>query len=242
MKISFHHFWLLLISFGLSAGLNGTAMAEEDGVAVAIVYDTSGSMSQVVMGSDGKATPKHVIAKRALVNVLKRLQSYAESGAAGSPRVLKVGLYSFQKDGARIVAPLAPFDPQVVNLWPDRLPMPNGGTPLGLTVEAAGRALLKSDLRRKHVLVISDGENTVGPDPAGLLRSLNQEATRTGAAVSVHFIAFDVDAKVFAPLKKLGATIVTAADEAQLNTQLGFILEKKILLEDEEPAATPKTK
>jgi len=51
----------------------------------------------------------------------------------------------------------------------------------------------------------------------------------------VHFIAFDVDAKVFASVKKQGATVVSASDEKQLNSQLEFILQKKILLEDEEP-------
>ena len=43
-----------------------------------------------------------------------------------------------------------------------------------------------------------------------------------------------LDAKVFDPLKKLGATVVGAADEKQLNSQLEFILQRKILLEDEE--------
>jgi hypothetical protein len=37
-------------------------------------------------------------------------------------------------------------------------------------------------------------------------------------------------------LKKLGATVVSAADEKQLNAQLEYILQRKILLEDEEPA------
>jgi hypothetical protein len=53
--------------------------------------------------------------------------------------------------------------------------------------------------------------------------------------VSVHFVAFDVDAKVFDPVKKLGATVVGASDEKQLNTQLEYILQRKILLEEEEP-------
>ena len=57
--------------------------------------------------------------------------------------------------------------------------------------------------------------------------------------MAVHFVAFDVDAKVFEGVKKLGATVVEASNENQLNTQLEFILEKKILLEDEEP---PKQK
>ena len=49
-------------------------------------------------------------------------------------------------------------------------------------------------------------------------------------------MAFDVDAKQFNSVKKLGATVVGAADEKQLNTQLEFILQRKILLEEEEPA------
>jgi hypothetical protein len=53
--------------------------------------------------------------------------------------------------------------------------------------------------------------------------------------LSVHFLAFDVDARQFDPLKKLGATVVGAVDERQLNSQLEFILQRKILLEAEEP-------
>ena len=52
--------------------------------------------------------------------------------------------------------------------------------------------------------------------------------------MSVHFVAFNAAAKEFNGVKKLGATVVGAADEKQLDTQLDFILQKKILLEDEE--------
>jgi hypothetical protein len=77
--------------------------------------------------------------------------------------------------------------------------------------------------------------NTVGPEPAAMLAKLQAEAIQKQTGVAVHFVAFDVDAKVFKGVKNLGATVVSAANESQLNTQLGFILEKKILLEDEEP-------
>jgi hypothetical protein len=39
-------------------------------------------------------------------------------------------------------------------------------------------------------------------------------------------------------LKRQGATVVGAVDEKQLNSQLQYILQQKILLEEEEP---PKT-
>jgi len=48
-----------------------------------------------------------------------------------------------------------------------------------------------------------------------------------------------VDAKVFDAVKRQGATVVGAANENQLNTQLQYILQRKILLEEEEP---PKKK
>jgi glutamyl-tRNA reductase len=63
---------------------------------------------------------------------------------------------------------------------------------------------------------------------------LKKQAEQEQASISVHFVAFDVAASVFAPLKKLGATVVGASDEKQLNAQLEFILQRKILLEDEE--------
>jgi len=69
---------------------------------------------------------------------------------------------------------------------------------------------------------------------------LKEQAAQKQSAFSVHFVAFDVDAKVFDPVKKLGATVVGAADEKQLNTQLEFILQRKILLEEEEPPVKKK--
>jgi hypothetical protein len=89
--------------------------------------------------------------------------------------------------------------------------------------------------------VITDGVNTTGPDPAATMPRLQEAGQKRGNPVSFHFIAFDVNAKVFAKVKDLGATVVSAADEKQLNTQLEFVLEKKILLEDEEPPRKPNS-
>jgi len=71
-----------------------------------------------------------------------------------------------------------------------------------------------------------------------VLPKLKKLATDQHSSFSVHFVAFDVDARQFSPLKRLGATVVGAADEKQLNSQLQFILQQKILLEEEEPAKT----
>lgn len=231
----------LLGTLALAAVPARCAAAEEDGVAVAILYDTSGSMKDPVRDAKGQRSPKHVIAKRALESIARRLQAFATNTAAG-PRPMKVGLYAFSGNGARELVRFGPFDGRDIESWTRNLPPPNAGTPLGNALTTGAQAVLRSGLTRKHVLIITDGLNTVGPEPASVFPGLRRQAQAQQTTLSAHFVAFDVDARVFDGLKKQGATVVGAADETQLNTQLEFILARKILLEDEEPPVQPKTK
>jgi hypothetical protein len=80
--------------------------------------------------------------------------------------------------------------------------------------------------------------NTTGPDPEEVIPRIQEEAGGLNSTVGTHFVAFDVDASLFEQIRNHGATVVAAADEIQLNDQLGFILEHKILLESEELPAT----
>lgn len=228
----------VVLFVGLANLLSPVAAAEE-GVAVAILYDTSGSMGEPVKDAAGKPSPKFRIADRALVAITSRIQTFATNGAAGSPRNIRAGLFVFKEGGPFVALPFGPFSAAAFTKWGNEFALPSGGTPLGDTLKVAGNAVLNSGLTRKHVLVITDGMNTIGADPAVTLAQLLRDAEKKETSVGVHFVAFDVDAKVFAGVKKLGATVVSASDETQLNTQLEFILEKKILLEDEEP---PKSK
>ena len=208
---------------------------QDDGLALAIVYDTSGSMKEQVRDRNGKLTPKYVIANRALEAISNRIQTFATNATTGGPRTIHAGLFVFDGTGAKQAVKFGPFDASTFQNWAQRFSAPEGGTPLGNALTAASQAVLNSGLPRKHVLVITDGINTVGPDPAAVLPRLSQLAAQKQNHLSVHFVAFDVNAKVFDGVKKLGATVVGASDEAQLNSQLEFILQKKILLEDEEP-------
>ncbi len=217
----------------------GLAATPEDGVALAIIYDTSGSMRDPVPDTNGRPAPKYVIANRALTAIAKHIETFATNTAGGAPRRIDAGLFVFQGESAREAVKFAPFDAAAIENFASRFANPNGNTPLGNALTVAARAVLASPLSRKHVLVITDGLNTAGPAPAAVLPRLKQQAEQSQTSLSVHFIAFDVDAKQFDPLKKLGATVVGAADEKQLNSQLQFILQKKILLEEEEPPKKP---
>ena len=213
--------------------------AGEEGIALAIIYDTSGSMKDPVKDEQGNAAPKFRIANRALIAIANRIQAFATNSATGTPRKIQAELLTFQNGQPHVAMPLAPFNAEALAAWANRFASPDGGTPLGNSLNTAAHALLQSGLNHKHVLIITDGMNTYGPEPASVLAKLQQEAIQKQTSVSVHFVAFDVDDKVFSGVKKLGATVVAASNESQLNAQLGFILEKKILLEDEE-APPPK--
>jgi hypothetical protein len=202
-----------------------------DGVAVAIVYDTSGSMRASVRDGKGKQSPKYVIGNRALEAVIAKIERFA-TNSKSSP--VHGGLFIFSGEGATEVVKFGPFDAAAMRSWLKDYPGPTSGTPLGLSLQKAARAVLNSDLPQKHVLVITDGQNTVGPDPAQILPQLVRDAERKSTVLFTHFVAFDVAARVFEPLKKHGATVVSAADEKELNGQLEFILEEKILLEKEQ--------
>jgi hypothetical protein len=227
---------VLAVAGVMASGPTRLVAAEEDGIALAIVYDTSGSMRDGVRDADGHLSPKFVIANRALMAITRQIQAYATNNAAGTPLKVQTGLFIFDHGKAKEVVKFGPFDADALKNFAGTFSSPDGGTPLGRAVVAASHTVLDSPLPRKHVLVITDGMNTVGPEPAEVLPKLNQQAEQKQSSLSVHFIAFDVNAKVFDSIKKLGATVVGAADEKQLNTQLDFIMQKEILLEKEEPA------
>jgi len=227
---------LPILLAALGACPTPAAAADEDGVAIAIVYDTSGSMNDPVKDEAGNASPKYLIANRALVAIANRIQTFATNSGSATPRKINTGLFVFQNDAPHAAIPFGPFAAAAITKWARGFSKPGGGTPLGNALSTASKAVLDSGLTRKHVLVITDGMNTVGPNPDTVLPNLKREAAQKQTGLSVHFVAFDVDAKVFVGVKRLGATVVGASNESQLNTQLEFILGKKILLEDEEPA------
>lgn len=224
----------------LSAALAGSALgaaspataADEDGIALAIVYDTSGSMKAPVRTADGRQAAKYIIGNRALEQIIGRVDKFVTNSTP--PRPIHAGLFVFSGTGAREAVKFGPFKPAAMLDWIKQYRGPDSGTPLGTTIDAASRAVLNSKFSQKHILVVTDGLNTSGPDPVTVVPRINKAAEAKGGVVFIHFVAFDIDAKVFAPLKKLGVTVVGAVDEKQLGQQLEFILEEKILLEKED--------
>jgi hypothetical protein len=223
---------IVLVAVGilLGPGLLPVSAADDDGVALGILYDTSGSMRDAVPNSRHSTSPKYVIANHALLDVVKQIQTYTTNGVS-TPRKVDVGLFIFDKSDAKEVVKLGPFDAGAIQNWTTNFSKPSGSTPLGNALRTVSKAVLESPEPRKHIIVITDGENTAGPAPENVMPGINRAADKKQSPVFVHFIAFDVKADVFNGVKKQGASVASAADESQLNSQLDFILQNQILLE-----------
>ena len=226
-------FLILIGGFCVAVRPVASLAAGEDGVALALVYDTSGSMKEPARTVDGKQAAKWIIGNRALEQIIHRIQKFATSSVPA--RTIHAGLYVFRGTSSAEAVTFAPWNASAMLDWVKQYPGPNSGTPLGATIDLASRALLNSRFTQKHILVVTDGINTSGPDPTVVVPKINKASESKGSPIFIHFVAFDIDAKVFAPLKKLGVTVVGAVDEKQLGQQLEFILEEKILLEKEAP-------
>src|SRR5262252_6975179 len=167
---------LFVVGFG-----PGTLRGAEEGVALAIVYDTSGSMKESVPDAAGGTSPKYVIANRALQAITHQLQLFVTNSAGGAPRKVQAGLFTFKGEHAREVVKLGPFDADAFESFAAGFSHPSGNTPLGNSLATAARAVLDSPLSRKHVLVITDGINTAGPAPQVVLPHLKKQAEQRHA-------------------------------------------------------------
>ncbi len=220
---------LLLLGLAGPVSLAPLRAAPESGIALVVVFDTSGSMNQPLRSNASRAgaESRFVVAQRALGLVIDRLVAFRKTPAAPP---LSVGITTFQKQDAAVALPLAPFDPVALRRWLSHA-RADSATPLGNAIYLAGQELLAAPAASRHLLVLTDGANTVGRTPESVLAQLNKAAEKKQVSFFTHIIALDIAPATFAALKQQGATLLGATDEAQLNSQFDFILEEKILVE-----------
>ena len=141
---------------------------------------------------------------------------------------MQLGLYEFSRrsgepDCRTVIAMNAPDREQaaaaIARLKAD------GGTPIGAAMIVAKRALDGTGLTRRHLLVVTDGENTdgVAPDRVAVAIGKRPDAERP----SIYFVAFDVEASRFSRVRDAGGLILSAANAAELNTTLDTLLKRQ---------------
>ena len=188
---------------------DSAAQTNNGGIAVSIVYDGSGSMADRVPGADHQLAPKYLIANKAVASIIRQLVAFSQN----KQMEIQAGLVYFVGGKIHQAIPLTPA----------------GGTPLGLAIREAQHQLDSSRCHHKHILVITDGVSNSGIAPDRVVQAIRASPNPS----SVYFVAFDITASVFDPVKAQGATVVGASDEAQLNVEINHLLGQKILLEAE---------
>ncbi len=203
----------------------------EPGVAVALLVDTSGSMARPAR-SGGGARAKIDAARESAAMVVERIDCYALEHPEGAVRL---GVWEFSdrrsSDMVRTVVPLGAPDASAARRALARMEA-EGGTPIGEALITAKRALDESGVRSLHVIVVTDGENTISYQPADVVNAMSLLPVEWRA--SVYFVAFDVNQRVFDPVRLAGALVFQADDESGLKGTLDYILTGKILVEKAE--------
>ncbi len=217
-------------------GFNAALSTRDDlGIAVTIAVDVSGSMSEPPR-SGGK--PKYVQAAAAfaqVVDVLERLSRNSPEGQA-----LKVGVVKFNDDVEPLLEPTL-MDAAGLRKLRELVADPNafapgGSTAIGRALERSVELLSQSGMILRSAIVVTDGENKTGADPAWVMSAVyhdrNTASTRdfpvyTGSTL-VSFIGFDIGLGQFEGLKPYGARVMAAADRDELAKALSGLLEADI--------------
>src|SRR5204862_735870 len=119
--------------------------------------DGWGSKAEAVRRATGASEAKLGIAKRAANAVCKQIAKYAEEDKG---RNIQLAIASFSDDVEPVVGMGKP-DPAAAERAINGLAV-RGGTAIGKAVVLAQRELDQTGLRRQHILVVTDGENTAG--------------------------------------------------------------------------------
>jgi Mg-chelatase subunit ChlD len=191
------------------------------GAAVAILVDTSGSMGQ---DAPGDSRPKYIVAREALETMLDATDAFV---VKRPDFPIKIGIYGFSSE-AWTQLPLQPYNRDVVRFELARLRAPGGGTAIGEAMRAARPDLYRAGVFRKYLLVVTDGENTVGRSPDDVARDIFRKSE---GAVEIYFVAFDTNPEKFAFLKEVGGGVIGAGGGAELRAALDKIYQGRILAE-----------
>jgi hypothetical protein len=211
------------------------ASRDDLGISVVLAVDVSGSMSEPPASG---GPPKYFQAAEAFARVVDVLERIARESPAGQS--LKVGVLKFN-EAVTPVLPLTDLDEAGIErlrgIVQDPTTFnPEGSTAIGLALETSVEWLSQSGTILRSAIVVTDGDNKTGVDPAWVLSAVyNNRNSASGSAwpvltssTLVSFIGFDIDAGRFAPLEKYGARVTAAADQAQLATALSDLLEADI--------------
>jgi Mg-chelatase subunit ChlD len=165
----------------------------QSGVAIAIVFDTSGSMKgerldAVKAAWKGTFAPKLAAYQKAL----DRLETV----------VVRCGGHD-----AEVISPLAHYDGGAVDGVVAGLSA-GGGTPLGESLKLAYAQVVLSPRERKHIFVLTDGQANGSVAPRAVLQAMKDR----GEKIKVWLVGFHSDRGFYKDFEDLGGKVLMADD------------------------------
>lgn len=208
------------------------APPESTGIAVAILIDNSGSMNDPT--PEDRDLPKAFVARAAVAAMLDETQQFTRA----HPDVpVQVAILRFSGERQVVtMLPMARYDSAAVRAALERIPHPRDGTAIGAALQAGCVAVTRAGAFRKHIVVVTDGENTDGlpPDVVG-----SEIWSRSHGSIHLHFVAFDTDPARFGFLQGVQGSLLAAGNGARLRTALDEIYQQRILAESEADVTPP---
>ncbi|MDO8137732.1 MAG: discoidin domain-containing protein [Candidatus Brocadiales bacterium] len=175
---------------------------------IEIIFDSSASMEEAQEGST-----KMNIAKKALISILGELPADAKVGFRA------YGHRYFWKDEQKscadteLLVPIAKADKALITLGVQNL-APRGATPIALSLQEAAKDF--SGEAERFIILLSDGKETCGGDPVGVIRALRAQ----GINIIVHVVGFGVGGEGEKELSKIaeasGGKYYTAKSSVEL--------------------------
>ena len=204
-----------------------------EGIAAAILIDTSGSMKDAVNDARGGRLPKIQIAQRAALDLIGQVAAFAREHP---DKTVMLGNYEFSQrrdsSSVRTVVKLGPPNASEAESAIAKM-IAEGDTPIGDAMIQAKRDLDATGLSKRHILVLTDGENNKGYSPANVMQVLSRQSDVDRA--SVYFVAFDIAATKFNSVKEAGGMVLAASNATDLKGTLDYLLSGKILAEQPAP-------
>jgi len=184
------------------------------------ILDASGSMLQTLQGKT-----RLQIAQEVLTSRLTALPPNAQVGLrVYGHRVPYQGREAESCEDIELIVPIQANGAQAIIDWLPGM-QALGMTPMSASIQQAANDFTFEPGRRNFIVLISDGEETCGEEPATVVEFLKE----IGVDFAIHVIGLDVDAQTAAQLKRIsdaaGGVYFDAKSEEDLNAALGNINE-----------------
>lgn len=211
----------------------GRNYIDDLGISIVIAMDVSGSMGDVPRTGGEE---KYLQATKALQRVAEFLSSLADRQ---KDIKIQVAVLKFSSSVTQVL-PLTRLDDEGIRalggIMSEDNFFPGGGTAIGSAIERGSEILAQSGTIFNSLIIVTDGENTVNPDPEKVIEAMyanrNNKSSedlvvRTSSQL-LAVIGFDINSPQFARFNEQGARIMSASNRSELETALTSLLEADI--------------